>query len=148
MGTIFRIGNWRVMIYTDDHAPSHIHLVGPDGRAKIALNCPEGPAIPIEARGISSAVLKIALQRGEAAAAVEPRAVGAKFDAARNRLILELEGDVELTIPAAALGFPANTDLSDVRVEGGGFDLYFPAIDDGAFVPALARAAIEHRLAA
>ena len=63
MGTIFRIGNWRVMIYTDDHAPSHIHLVGPDGRAKIALNCPEGPAIPIEARGISSAVLKIALQQ-------------------------------------------------------------------------------------
>jgi len=65
-----------------------------------------------------------------------------KFDAARNRLALELAGGVELTIPAAALGFAADADLADVRIEGGGFDLYFPAIDEGAFVPDLARAAM------
>ncbi|MFZ4536603.1 DUF4160 domain-containing protein [Propionivibrio sp.] len=39
------------MIYTHDHAPAHVHLVGPDGRAKIALNCPGGPVVLVEARG-------------------------------------------------------------------------------------------------
>lgn len=93
-------------------------------------------------------VIARAMARGEKAAATEPRAANARFDQARNRLVLELVGDVELTIPVSALGFPANADLSGVRVEGGGFDLYFPAIDEGAFVPDLARAAIEHRLVA
>lgn len=58
MGTLLRIGAWRVMIYTLDHAPAHVHLVGPKGRAKIALNCPDGPALPIDVRGIDSAELK------------------------------------------------------------------------------------------
>ncbi|MFZ4536604.1 hypothetical protein [Propionivibrio sp.] len=89
-----------------------------------------------------------AMKRGEEAAVVEPRAVSVRFDTVRNRLVLEFEGDVELAIPAGALGLPATADLSDVRLEGGGFDLYFPSIDEGAFVPDLARAAIEHRLAA
>lgn len=61
MGTVLRIGGWRVMIYTLDHAPAHVHLVGPEGRAKIALNCPAGPAIPINIRGIDAATVKSAL---------------------------------------------------------------------------------------
>jgi hypothetical protein len=89
-----------------------------------------------------------ALERGRSAAATEPRAVGARFDAATNRLVLELEGGVELSMPAAALGFASSADLSGVRVEGGGFDLYFPNADEGVFVPDLVRAAIEHRVAA
>lgn len=89
-----------------------------------------------------------AMERGAKATAVESRAASARLDVARKRLVLELVGDVELTIPVRALGFPADADLSGVRVEGGGFDLYFPAIDEGAFVPDLARAAIEHRLVA
>lgn len=89
-----------------------------------------------------------AMRRGDEMAAGSPRAVDVHFDASRSRLVLLLEGDVELAIPASALGFPAYADLSGVRVEGGGFDLYFPVIDEGAYVPDLARAAIEHRLAA
>ena len=58
MGTILRIGSWRVMIYTLDHAPAHVHLVGPEGRAKIALNCPTGPGLPISIRGIDAATVK------------------------------------------------------------------------------------------
>ena len=87
-----------------------------------------------------------ATKRGEEAASVEPRAVSARFDTARNRLVLEFEGNAELAIPADALGFPATADMSDVRLEGGGFDLYFPSIDEGVFVPDLVRAAIGHRL--
>lgn len=89
-----------------------------------------------------------ALERGAKGAAAEPRAVAARIDGVRARLVLELEGGAELSIPVAAFGFPPGSDLSGVRVEGGGFDLYFPAIDEGAFVPELARSAIEHRLAA
>jgi hypothetical protein len=58
MGTLLRVAGWRVMIYTLDHPPAHVHFVGPEGRAKIALNCPEGPLLPIDVRGIDSAVLK------------------------------------------------------------------------------------------
>jgi hypothetical protein len=89
-----------------------------------------------------------ALERGARAAAAEPRATGVRLDAVRARVVLELDGVAELSIPVAALGFPTGTDLSGLRVEGGGFDLYFPAIDEGASIPDLARAAIEHRLAA
>lgn len=89
-----------------------------------------------------------ALERGAKAAAVEPRAISAHIDEARARVVMELEGGAELSIPVAAFGFLPNADLTGVRIEGGGFDLYFPAIDEGAFVPELARSAIEHRLAA
>lgn len=89
-----------------------------------------------------------ALERGAKAVAAEPRALAVYLDSERSRLTLVLEGGAELSIPIAALGFALDADLSGVRVEGGGFDLYFPAIDEGAFVPDLARAAIEHRLAA
>lgn len=93
-------------------------------------------------------VIARAMERGAKAASCEPMAISARFDAAVCRLFIELTGNVELSIPAGQLGFPQGADLSGVRVEGGGFDLYFPAIDEGAFVPDLARAAIEHRLAA
>ncbi len=93
-------------------------------------------------------VIARALERGAKAATAEPRAVSACLDAERRRLVLELQGGAELSIPIPALGLPAEADLSGVRVEGGGFDLYFPAIDEGAFIPDLVRAAIEHRLAA
>ena len=61
MGTVLRIGGWRVMIYTLDHAPAHVHFVGPEGRAKIVLNCPDGPVLPIDVRGFDTATLKKAL---------------------------------------------------------------------------------------
>jgi len=93
-------------------------------------------------------VIARAMARGAKQAACEPQAVSAHYDSVRKRLIIELVGGSELTIPADRLGLPANADLSGVRVEGAGFDLYFPAIDEGAFVPDLARAAIEHRLTA
>lgn len=93
-------------------------------------------------------VIARAMERGAKAITSEPIAISARFDATARRLFIELAGNVELSIPADQLGFPQGADLSGVRVEGGGFDLYFPAIDEGAFVPDLARAAIEHRLAA
>ena len=61
MGTVLRTGAYRIMVYTLDHPPAHVHVVGPDGRATIALGCPNGPASPLEASGIDPAALRHAL---------------------------------------------------------------------------------------
>ena len=37
MPTIHRSRGLRFVIYTDDHKPAHVHAIGPDGEAKIAL---------------------------------------------------------------------------------------------------------------
>lgn len=46
------------MIYPRDHGPPHVHIVGQNGRAKIALNCPDGSPLPIEAYGMDSRTLR------------------------------------------------------------------------------------------
>lgn len=58
MGTLLRFGPWRIMIYTNDHGPAHVHAVGPDGRAKIALNCPNGPVLPVDIRGVDPGTVR------------------------------------------------------------------------------------------
>ncbi|WP_420856656.1 DUF4160 domain-containing protein [Sulfuritortus calidifontis] len=46
------------MIYTHDHPPAHAHLVGPNGRAKVLLNCPSGPPVPLDIRGIDKPTMR------------------------------------------------------------------------------------------
>ncbi|CCW20290.1 hypothetical protein EBBID32_46640 [Sphingobium indicum BiD32] len=43
MPTIWREANLRIMIYTDDHAPPHVHVFG-NGETKIALTGQNGQA--------------------------------------------------------------------------------------------------------
>lgn len=62
MGTVIRIGAWVVMVYTRDHAPAHVHIVGPEGRAKVALNCPSGPLVPTDIRGIDKQTMRRLLE--------------------------------------------------------------------------------------
>ena len=62
MGTLLRLDGWRVMIYTRDHGPAHVHLVSPVARAKVWLNCPGGPLEPYEARGVTRATLRRLLE--------------------------------------------------------------------------------------
>lgn len=88
------------------------------------------------------AAMDRAFVRGGQLQQSEPRAVAVRLDALRARLVVELVGDVEMAIPVRLLGFPDGTDLTGVRVEGGGFDLYFPAIDEGSYVPDLVRLAV------
>lgn len=38
MPTIYRDGALRFVIYTEDHPPPHVHVIAPDGRAKIGLD--------------------------------------------------------------------------------------------------------------
>lgn len=37
MPTVFTVGNLRIVIYPNDHAPPHVHVVGPDGEAKVRI---------------------------------------------------------------------------------------------------------------
>lgn len=39
MPTVWREGNLRVVVYTDDHPPPHVHVFG-DGETRIALTEP------------------------------------------------------------------------------------------------------------
>ncbi len=41
MPTVLRDGNLRVVIYTDDHPPPHVHVFG-DGETRIALHGNDG----------------------------------------------------------------------------------------------------------
>ena len=43
MPTLLRIGHLRVVIYTNDHRPAHVHVVAPERNATFYLNCPSGP---------------------------------------------------------------------------------------------------------
>ena len=43
MPTVFQIGRSRVVIYPNDHRPSHVHVIGAKRWAVFFLNCPNGP---------------------------------------------------------------------------------------------------------
>ena len=37
MVTVFRVRRFRIVIYSNDHPPAHVHAIGPECEAKIAL---------------------------------------------------------------------------------------------------------------
>jgi hypothetical protein len=38
MPTIYRCGNWKIVMYFDDHGAPHFHVLTPDGEAKMAID--------------------------------------------------------------------------------------------------------------
>lgn len=92
--------------------------------------------------------IEAAITHGQALEKIEPKAIAARFDPELKRLVIELSSGAELSITPSLLGLPASADLGGVEITGGGFDLYFPKIDEGAFVPDLCRSAFDMRIAA
>ncbi|TCS71586.1 hypothetical protein EDC61_109132 [Sulfuritortus calidifontis] len=92
--------------------------------------------------------IEAAIRRGEDLAGHEPRAISARFDIERKRLVIELSTGAELSISPSLLNLPEGADLSGVQILGDGYDLYFPKIDEGVFVPDLCRSAFDMQLAA
>ena len=43
MATVHRFKGFSVRIYTNDHRPAHVHVIGSDGEAIFNLHCPGGP---------------------------------------------------------------------------------------------------------
>jgi hypothetical protein len=61
MVTIYRAHGLRVIIFTDDHEPAHVHVFG-DGQAKINLVGPDGVPILVKAEGMKANDLRRAMQ--------------------------------------------------------------------------------------
>lgn len=44
MATVFETRKrYRVAVYSNDHEPAHVHVVGKGREARFELNCPDGP---------------------------------------------------------------------------------------------------------
>jgi len=61
MVTIYRAHGLRVIIFTDDHEPAHVHVFG-DGQAKINLVGPDGVPALVKAEGMKANDLRRAMQ--------------------------------------------------------------------------------------
>jgi hypothetical protein len=55
-----------VTIYTSDHPPPHVHVIGANGEAVFMLNCPSGPAALRETAGFTARAIR------QTAAALSP----------------------------------------------------------------------------
>jgi hypothetical protein len=72
--------------------------------------------------------------------ATEPRAAAARYDRKTGRVVIELINGCSYAFPAALVQDLQNASadkLADVRVDGYGFNLHFPALDVDLYVPAL-----------
>lgn len=82
MPTILTIRNIRVVIYSNDHPPPHVHAIGRDGeRAKFLLNCPDGPVMLIE----QARFRKVDISEIGRSVAAELPAICAKWEATHGR---------------------------------------------------------------
>jgi hypothetical protein len=51
MRTVYRFDGLRVVVYSNDHRPAHVHVKGAAGEAVFNLNCPGGPLQLRESHG-------------------------------------------------------------------------------------------------
>lgn len=63
MPTALRLGALRVVIYTNDHRPAHVHVIGHGCEAIFDLNCPSGPVVLRENYGFGRVELARVMQR-------------------------------------------------------------------------------------
>ncbi len=54
MPTVLRLDGLSVRVYSNDHRPAHVHVIGAGGRAVFNLNCPDGPPALRESLGFRS----------------------------------------------------------------------------------------------
>ena len=88
----------------------------------------------------SDAELRAATDRGREMMKREPRAVSASYDRETGRVVIELANDCMFIFPAHLAEELHGADdeaLSDVKVDGAGFNLHWPATDADLDVLAL-----------
>jgi general stress protein YciG len=91
---------------------------------------------------LSDAELQAALERGRQADRAEPRALSARYDAARRRVVVELTNGCALAFPAEVaqgLGGADSAALAQVEVVAGGRALRWDALDVDLGVAPLVR---------
>jgi hypothetical protein len=73
-----------------------------------------------------------AIERGKAKLMAEPRAVAARYDAAADRIIVDLSSGATFAFPPALVEFLQGAtpeQLAEVEVQGAGFGLHWEALD-------------------
>jgi hypothetical protein len=89
---------------------------------------------------LTDAQIEAALDRGRIAQEAEPRATSARYDAKSGRIIVELTSKATFAFPLELVeglcdGTPAQ--LAEVEVQGAGFGLHWPSLDEDYTVPGL-----------
>lgn len=77
-----------------------------------------------------------------------PLAVGARYDAARERIVVQLGSGVELVFPprlTEGLAGAGPEALSDIEITLAGLGLYWPKLDADLYLPALAKGILGSR---
>ena len=59
MATVLRFLSYRVVIYSNDHRPCHVHVMSIEHEAIFELNCPDGPPSLSENYGFRKARLNL-----------------------------------------------------------------------------------------
>ncbi|TRW16654.1 DUF2442 domain-containing protein [Glacieibacterium frigidum] len=80
----------------------------------------------------SDAQIDAATARGEAMLATEPRARAARYDAAADRIVIDLVNGTSFAFPprlAQGLRDASAADLAEVEVAGAGFGLHWERLD-------------------
>lgn len=88
---------------------------------------------------LSEAQFEAAKTRGDARLA-GPRAVAARYDSGRGRVVIVLSTGVELGLAprdVEGLAGASADDLRDIEVESLGLRIHFPRLDADLYVPAL-----------
>lgn len=83
---------------------------------------------------------KAAVRRGRSQMKRLPRAVSARYDARLNRVLVALTNRLELAIAPETVQILQDAtavQLASVEVTAPGFELFFPALDDGLWLPTL-----------
>lgn len=84
---------------------------------------------------VSASKARQIVARGVRADATGPRVVSAGYNAATDRIVVELRGRYSLAVPRRALRgslrSASPTELRAVEIEGGGSVLFWPALDEG-----------------
>jgi hypothetical protein len=89
---------------------------------------------------LTDAEFEAAEARGRKLLETEPRAAAARYESATGRVVVELANGCAYAFPAHLvqdLQGAGHDDLANVRVDGLGFNLHWPALDADLYVPAL-----------
>jgi hypothetical protein len=89
---------------------------------------------------LTQAVIDVARERGQRALVEEPRAIAARYDRARERIVVELSRGCEFAFPpglAEGLGGATEEDLSSIEVLGHGSGLRWDRLDIDLHIPSL-----------
>lgn len=88
----------------------------------------------------SDLAFDVAEARGEQMLASEPRAKAASYDRVAGKVVLELANGCTYIFPVKLiqdLNGKSADDLSEIVVDGAGFNLHWPILDVDLYVPAL-----------